>query len=59
MAVKAVNNLTEPNRIIPTLLIFSAYLQLTKMDPLSSSVTKKMEAIYTATKEVCCFYAKR
>ena len=26
MAVKAVNNFTSPNRLIPTLLVFSAYL---------------------------------
>ena len=59
MAVKAVNNLAGPNRIIPTLLVFSAYLWLTKMDFLSPSVTKRIEAIYIAIKEVHRLYTKR
>ena len=59
IAVKAVNNLTGLNSIVPTLLVFSAYLQLTKIDPLSLSITKRVEAIYVVTKEVCCLYIKR
>ena len=47
MAVKAINNLVRPNRIVPTLLIFGAYLWFTEIDSLSPSVTKRMEAIYT------------
>ena len=59
MAVKAINNLVGPNRIIPTLLVFSVYLRLTKIDPLSLSVIKRIEAIYAATKEVRRLYAER
>ena len=59
MAVKAVNNLVGPNRIVPTLLVFGVYPRLTKIDPLSLSITKRIEAIYTATKEVCCLYVER
>ena len=59
MAVKAVNDLAGPNRIIPTLLVFSVYPRLTKMDPLSLSITKRIEAIYVATKEVRRLYAER
>ena len=59
MAIKAVNDLVRPNGIIPTLLVFSAYPRLTKIDPLSPSVTKRIEAIYTATKEVCRLYIER
>ena len=59
MAVKAVNNLIRPNRIIPTLLIFSIYPHLTEIDPLSLSVTKKTEAIYTVIKEVRRLHAER
>ena len=59
MAVKAVNDLAGPNRIILTLLVFSVYPWLTKIDPLSLSVTKRIEAIYTATKEVCRLYAEK
>ena len=59
MAVKAVNNLVGPNKIISTLLVFSAYLWLTEMDPLSPSITKRMEAIYIAIKEVHCLHTER
>ena len=45
MAIKAVNDLAGPNGIVPTLLIFSAYLWLTKIDSLSLSVTKRIKAI--------------
>ena len=59
MAVKAVNDLVGPDRIIPTLLVFGVYPRLTKIDPLSLSVTKRIEAIRAATKEVRRLYAER
>ena len=59
MAVKAINDLVGPNRIIPTLLVFSVYLRLTKIDPLSLSVTKRIEAIRAVTKKVRHLYAER
>ena len=59
MAVKAINDLAGPNRIIPILLVFSIYLWLTEMDPLSLSITKRTEAIYTVIKEVHYLYIKR
>ena len=59
MAVKAINNLAGLNRIVPTLLVFGAYLQLTKIDPLSLSVTKRTEAIYIIIKEVRRLYIER
>ena len=52
MAVKAINNLARLNRIIPILLVFRAYSQITKIDALSLSVIKKAEAICIAIKEV-------
>ena len=52
MAVKAINDLAGPDRIIPTLLVFGAYPRMTKMDALLPSVTKRAEAIRAATKEV-------
>ena len=59
IAVKVINNSAGPNSIIPTLLVFSAYPWLTEIDPLSPLVTKRAEAIYAATKEVCHLYAER
>jgi hypothetical protein len=52
MAIKAINNLAKLNRIIPTLLVFRAYPQITKMDALSLSITKRAKVIYAAIKEV-------
>ena len=59
MAVKAVNDSAGPDRIIPILLMFSAYPRITKNSVLSLIITKRAETIYKTTKEVRCFYAKR
>jgi len=59
MAVKAVNDSAGPNSIVPTLLVFGAYPRLTEMDPPSPSITKRAEAIRTATKEVRRLHAER
>jgi hypothetical protein len=59
MAVKAINDSAGPDGIVPTLLVFGAYLRLTEMDPSSPLVTKRAEAICAATKEVCRLYAER
>ena len=48
-----------PNGIIPILLVFGAYPRITKIDPLSPSITIRVEAIRVATKEVRRIYAKR
>ena len=52
MAVKAINDLARPDRIIPTLLVFRVYPRITKIDALLLSITKRAEAIRIATKEV-------
>ena len=54
MAVKAINNLARPDKIIPTFLVFRAYPWITKIDALLLSITKRAEAIRIATKEVRC-----
>ena len=52
MAVKAINDLAKLDKIIPTFLVFRAYLQITKIDALLLSIIKRAEAIYIAIKEV-------
>ena len=52
IAIKAINNLAKPNKIILTLLVFGAYLQITKIDALSPSIIKRAEEIHIATKEI-------
>jgi hypothetical protein len=59
MAVKAINDSAGPDGIVPTLLVFGAYPRLTEMDPPSPSVTKRAEAIHTATKEVRRLHTER
>ena len=38
MAIKAVNNIAGFNRLVPTLLIYKAYLRINKLDPPALSV---------------------
>jgi hypothetical protein len=59
MTVKAINDSAGPDGIVPTLLVFSAYPQLTEIDPPFPLVTKRAEAIYTAIKEVRRLYTER
>jgi hypothetical protein len=39
MAVKAVNNTTGPNRLVPILLVYRAYLWISNLDPFALSIT--------------------
>ena len=38
MAVKAVNNTTNFNRLVPTLLVYGAYLKINNLDPPTPSI---------------------
>jgi hypothetical protein len=59
MAVKTVNDLTGPDGIVPTLLVFGAYSCMTRDSLPSSSITEQAEAIYKAMKKVRRLYAER
>jgi hypothetical protein len=50
MAVKAVNDTAGPDGLVPTLLVFRAYLRMTTESPPSPSIIKRSEAIQKATK---------
>jgi hypothetical protein len=52
MAVKAINNTASPNGLVPTLLVFGAYLRITKLDPLTPLITKRATAIRKAMTEI-------
>jgi len=39
MAVKAVNNTTGPDRLVPTLLVYGAYPRMSNLDPSTLSIT--------------------
>ena len=52
IAVKAINNLARLDRIIPTLLVFGVYPQITKINTLSLFIIKRAEAICAAIKKI-------
>ena len=45
MAVKAVNNTTSPNGLVPTLLVYGAYLRISNLDPPALSITERAAII--------------
>jgi hypothetical protein len=59
MAVKAVNDSTGPDGIVPTLLVFGAYPRMTENSPPSLSTTQRAAAIRKAMKEVHRLHAQR
>jgi hypothetical protein len=45
MAVKAINDLARPDRIVLTLLVFGLYLRITEIDLPSPTIARRAEAI--------------
>ena len=45
MTFKAINNLVDFDGLVPTLLVFSIYLQMTEHDALSLSIIQSVIAI--------------
>ena len=45
MAVKAINNTASPNRLVPTLLVYRAYLRIGKLDPPAPSIIERAAII--------------
>ena len=52
MAVKAINNTASPNGLVPTLLVYGAYLRISKLDPPTLSVMDRAAVIRKAIAEV-------
>ena len=48
MAVKAVNNTTGPNRLVPTPLVYRAYPRMSNLDPSIPSITDQAAVIWKA-----------
>jgi hypothetical protein len=59
MAFKAINDTMGLDSLIPILLVYSAYPQITEYDPLSLLVTKRALAIKKAIAKVQKLKAKR
>ena len=52
MAVKAVNNTTSPNGLVPTLLVYKAYPRISKLDPPAPSIMERATIIQKAMAEI-------
>jgi hypothetical protein len=58
MAVKAVNNTAGPNGLIPILLVYRAYPQISNLDPLALSITDQAAIIQKAMAKIVKLQAK-
>jgi len=58
MAVKAVNNTTSPNGLVPTLLVYRAYLRISNLGPPALSITERAAVIRKAIAEIVKLWAK-
>ena len=58
MAIKAVNNTAGFNRLVPTLLIYRAYLRIGKLDPPAPSITDQAAVIQKAIAKIVKLQAK-
>ena len=59
MAVKAVNNTASPNGLVPTLLVYGAYLRISKLDPPTPSIMDWAAIIRKAMAEIVKLRAKQ
>ena len=59
MAVKSINNTASPNRLVPTLLVYGAYLRISKLDPPTPSITERAAIIRKAIAKIVKLRAKQ
>ena len=59
MAVKAVNDTAGPNGLVPTLLVYGAYLRISKLDPPTPSVIDRAAIIRKVMAEIVKLRAKQ
>jgi len=59
MAIKAVNNTTGLDRLVPTLLVYGAYLRISNLDPPTPSITERVAAIRKVIAEIVKLRAKQ
>ena len=58
MAVKAINNTAGPNGLVPTLLVYRAYLRISNLDPPTPSITERVAVIRKAIAKIVKLRAK-
>ena len=59
MAVKAINNTASPNGLVPTLLVYGAYLRISKLDPPTLSIIERAAIIRKVMAEIVKLWAKQ
>ena len=52
MAVKAVNNTAGPDGLVPTLLVYRAYLRISNLDPPAPSIIERAATIQKAITKI-------
>ena len=58
MAVKAVNNTAGPNGLVPTLLVYGAYLRISNLGPPTPSIIERAAIIQKVIAEIVKLWAK-
>jgi len=59
MAIKAINNTTSPNRLVPTLLVYRAYLRISNLGPPILSITERAATIRKVIAKIAKLRAKQ
>jgi hypothetical protein len=59
MAIKAVNNTAGPNGLVPTLLVYGAYLRISNLGPPTPSITEQAAIIRKAITKIVKLRAKQ
>jgi hypothetical protein len=52
MAIKAINNIANLNRLVPTLLVYGAYLRINNLDPPALFITEQTAVIQKAMAKI-------
>ena len=58
MAIKAVNDIAGPDRLVLTLLVYRAYPRISNLDPPAPSITEQVAVIRKAMAEIVKLWAK-
>ena len=59
MAVKAVNDTTSPNGLVPTLLVYGAYPRISNLDPPAPFIIERAAVIRKAMAKIVKLRAKQ
>jgi hypothetical protein len=59
MAFKTLNDTAGPDGLVPTLLVFGAYLKMIELDAPLPTVTQRANAVKKAMAEICKLRAER